>query len=53
MKYIYFVNNTDLLLPHWDGMTIIERFLSGESFIDDDGILLVDQRHNELVRFFI
>jgi len=32
-KTIYFWNNTDLVLPAWDGMTIIERFLSGVGFI--------------------
>jgi hypothetical protein len=35
-KDVYFVNNTDLRLPQWDGMSIVGRFLAHQGFNESD-----------------
>lgn len=34
-------------------MKIVERFLSGDGFIASDGLQIIDERHNEMVKFMI
>lgn len=53
LKTIYYSNNTDVPVPYFDGMTMIERYILGEGFLPSDKVTLIDKRHNDLVRFYI
>lgn len=53
VKSIYFKNNTDIDVPFFDGLTIVERYLAGEAFVPTDEADVIDPKHNELIRFYI
>lgn len=53
MKILNFSNNSDISVPRWDGYLIVERFLAGQSFNSTDGFYTIDDRHDQIVQYFI
>ena len=53
MKILSFANNSDISVPRWDGYLIVERFLAGQSFNSTDGFYTIDDRHDQIVQYFI